>query len=360
MLARRASDQLRTSGSFGALTTALSTWCHAEFSAGNWDATAELAQEVLDLAAVSGQQRQAAFVKANLAFVAAAQDRPADAQRLRGEVLAWAAPRHHRLISALAAWSLLLAALAGGEVELAVQAARTVQSPSTADGPAAAGSLTVASACADVVEALGRAGHVSEARAVTAWAEQRERRWPSPSLAGQAAHARAVAGERSGADRAEVEADYEAAVAAAPAAGTFTHARVRLAYGAWLRRDRQARRSRAHLTMAEELFAGLGATVWQRRAEAELRAAGQAAVDREPEATEIAAEDGREQLTAQEQLVVELAAEGLSNRQIGERLYLSPRTVGSHLYKAFPKLGVSNRTQLRTALDARRPGERPG
>ena len=46
-----------------------------------------------------------------------------------------------------------------------------------------------------------------------------------------------------------------------------------------------------------------------------------------------------------------LAAEGLSNRQIGERLFLSPRTVGSHLYKAFPKLGVSNRAQLRAALD---------
>ena len=59
-------------------------------------------------------------------------------------------------------------------------------------------------------------------------------------------------------------------------------------------------------------------------------------------------------LTAQERLVVELAAEGLSNRQIGERLFLSPRTVGSHLYKAFPKLGVSNRAQLRAALDATR------
>jgi DNA-binding NarL/FixJ family response regulator len=61
-------------------------------------------------------------------------------------------------------------------------------------------------------------------------------------------------------------------------------------------------------------------------------------------------------LTAQEHLVVTLAADGLSNRQIGERLFLSPRTVGSHLYKAFPKLGVSNRAQLRAALETRRRG----
>jgi DNA-binding CsgD family transcriptional regulator len=61
-----------------------------------------------------------------------------------------------------------------------------------------------------------------------------------------------------------------------------------------------------------------------------------------------------EGLTAQERQVVLLAAEGLSNRQIAERLSLSPRTVGSHLYKAFPKLGVSNRAQLQATLDRRR------
>ena len=56
------------------------------------------------------------------------------------------------------------------------------------------------------------------------------------------------------------------------------------------------------------------------------------------------------QLTPQELQIAQLAAEGLSNREIGERLYLSHRTVGSHLYRLFPKLGVTSRTQLRDAL----------
>ena len=55
-------------------------------------------------------------------------------------------------------------------------------------------------------------------------------------------------------------------------------------------------------------------------------------------------------LTAQQEQVARLAADGLSNREIGERLYLSPRTVGSHLYRLFPKLGIANRSQLSAVL----------
>ena len=56
------------------------------------------------------------------------------------------------------------------------------------------------------------------------------------------------------------------------------------------------------------------------------------------------------QLSAQEMQIATMAAEGLSNREIGQRLYLSHRTVGSHLYRAFPKLGVTSRSQLVAAL----------
>jgi DNA-binding CsgD family transcriptional regulator len=62
-------------------------------------------------------------------------------------------------------------------------------------------------------------------------------------------------------------------------------------------------------------------------------------------------------LTAQERRIVSLAAAGLTNKQIGQRLYLSPRTVGSHLYRAFPKLGVSSRAGLRDALTALASGD---
>ena len=59
---------------------------------------------------------------------------------------------------------------------------------------------------------------------------------------------------------------------------------------------------------------------------------------------------GHESLSPQELQIAHLAAEGLSNREIGERLYLSHRTVGSHLYRIFPKLGITSRAQLAAAL----------
>lgn len=64
-----------------------------------------------------------------------------------------------------------------------------------------------------------------------------------------------------------------------------------------------------------------------------------------------AAVSGVRELTAQQLQIVRLAAEGLTNREIGERLLLSPRTIGFHLYQAFPKLRVTTRSQLRKALD---------
>ena len=83
----------------------------------------------------------------------------------------------------------------------------------------------------------------------------------------------------------------------------------------------------------------MGARPWQDRAEAELRAAGAAPLA-------VAADDPLARLTPQELQVVRLAAAGASNKQIGAQLFLSPRTVGFHLYRAFPKLGVTTREEL--------------
>ncbi|WP_086824693.1 LuxR C-terminal-related transcriptional regulator [Allokutzneria sp. NRRL B-24872] len=118
----------------------------------------------------------------------------------------------------------------------------------------------------------------------------------------------------------------------------FDRARVALARGQQLRRDRRVKDAREPLRQAVELFDGLRATPWAERARAELRACG---------APTGAA--GTE-LTPQEWEVARLAAAGLSNREIGERLFLSPRTVGYHLHKVFPKLGVARRSQLRAAI----------
>ncbi|MEU6132129.1 AAA family ATPase [Saccharopolyspora sp. NPDC047091] len=123
----------------------------------------------------------------------------------------------------------------------------------------------------------------------------------------------------------------------------FERARALLDQAAWLRRARRISEARAPLAEALDTFRRLGADPWTARAEAELRASGGA----EPAAP---APDALAGLSPQQQEIIRLAARGLTNREIGDRLYLSPRTVGSHLYRSFPKLGVSTRTQLRDLL----------
>jgi DNA-binding NarL/FixJ family response regulator len=109
-----------------------------------------------------------------------------------------------------------------------------------------------------------------------------------------------------------------------------------------LRRRRRSAESRGPLREATDLFDALGATRWSERARQELRATGEKIGPR--------AIDARDRLTPQEVQIARLAAAGLSNREIGERLFLSHRTVGSHLYRMFPKLGITARAQLRDVL----------
>ena len=118
-------------------------------------------------------------------------------------------------------------------------------------------------------------------------------------------------------------------------------ARARLHYGEWLRRVRRPAEARTQLTAALEVFDRLGAAPFVQIARAELRAAGVTA-SASPTAVE-----GLDSLTAQERQIVTMAATGLTNREIGQRLNLSPRTIASHLYNVYPKLGVSRRHQLR-------------
>jgi DNA-binding CsgD family transcriptional regulator len=123
----------------------------------------------------------------------------------------------------------------------------------------------------------------------------------------------------------------------------FQRARTLFSFGRWLRRRRRSTESREPLRATIQLFDALGATRWSRRARQELRATGET-IGRHA--------DARDRLTAQELQIAQLAAAGLSNREIGERLFLSHRTIGSHLYRIFPKLEITARSQLRDALAA--------
>ena len=127
----------------------------------------------------------------------------------------------------------------------------------------------------------------------------------------------------------------------------FDLARIQLAYGQRLRRGKVTHEARRHLMAAVETFQRLGARPWAVRAGNELRATGVSIGHRDAE--------GLASQTPQQREIAMLAAAGLTNREIGERLFLSHRTVGTHLYQVFPKLSVTSRAALRDALS--RQGE---
>jgi len=119
---------------------------------------------------------------------------------------------------------------------------------------------------------------------------------------------------------------------------SFEQARTQLLYGAWLRRCRRKADARTQLHAAVDHLDRIDAAPWAERARAELRATG-TTVPR-PGRTDLP------RLTPQELQVARLAAQGRSNRDIAAQLFLSPRTVAYHLYKAYPKLGITSRTEL--------------
>jgi DNA-binding CsgD family transcriptional regulator len=119
-------------------------------------------------------------------------------------------------------------------------------------------------------------------------------------------------------------------------------ARSHLLFGEWLRRENRRVDARAELRAAHELFVEIGMEAFANRARNELQATGEHVRARAPEA--------RDDLTAQERQIAELARDGLSNPEIGARLFLSPRTVEWHLRHVFAKLGIRSRRELANAL----------
>ena len=119
-------------------------------------------------------------------------------------------------------------------------------------------------------------------------------------------------------------------------------ARAHLLYGEWLRRQRRRTEARERLQLARDMLGVMGAEAFAARAEHELLAIGGQARKRDAHP--------REMLTSQEQHIARLAGDGMSNADIGARLFISKHTVAYHLRKVFSKLGVSSRNQLRAAL----------
>src|SRR5690349_5895350 len=194
---------------------------------------------------------------------------------------------------------------------------------------------------ADLAAAAVRAERHLEARTLTERALAQVDPAPGPRLEQLAARARGLLAESADAEA------YFAKALAEPAgdAWPFERAQLQLDYGEWLRRQRRINDAKPVLTAALETFRRLGATPWTRRAEAELRACGVASP------APSAASGALDELTAQQREIAILAGHGLTNGEIADRMFLSPRTVASHLHRSYPKLGIVGRHQLRDLID---------
>jgi DNA-binding CsgD family transcriptional regulator len=194
------------------------------------------------------------------------------------------------------------------------------------------------SVLAHLAEAGTLAGRAGSLRPIVAECRQVAVAAPLPSLEVALRYASAVLS-----DDERAEAVFTAGLSAPLDAWPFERARLQLAYGGWLRRQRRQGDARPHLRAAQHAFDALGTVPWGERARRELRATGE---------TVRRSADRTGQLTGQELQIAQLAASGLSNKEIASQLYLSPRTVSTHLYRIYPKVGVRSRSGLAAALRA--------
>ena len=190
----------------------------------------------------------------------------------------------------------------------------------------------------ELAEAASRTGDVALLRTALEWLSERARVIPTEWVLGIEARVRALLG---GGDVAEGL--YRESVARLGRTSLRVEfARAHLLYGEWLRRENRRVDARAQLRTAHESFAEIGADAFANRAARELSATGEKVRKRSVEA--------RDELTAQEGQIAGLARDGLSNPEIGTRLFISPRTVQYHLHKVFTKLEISSRSQLDRVL----------
>jgi DNA-binding CsgD family transcriptional regulator len=197
-----------------------------------------------------------------------------------------------------------------------------------------------------LADAAVRTGRRAEGRLALATVEQIAGGSPSTGSTIALEYSRAVL-----ADHASAESLFNLAVNGASSQLPWHRARAELAFGSWLRRQRRVVESRGPLRAARATFEAIGARAWAQQADQELRATG----ERGWQPTS----NPRERLSPQETQIAELAAQGLSNREIGQRLFLSHRTVSSHLYRIFPKLGIASRNQLAAAIQSPDASHRP-
>jgi len=323
-------DECRQRGWAAWLPWALANMSLTEAVAGRHGAAIVNATEGLRLARDLGQPASICRCESVMAWLAAVRGDEDSCRELAEDVVRLADTHRLATIAVSATWALGLLDLSLGRPQQAVD-----RLSDRTSGPLAVPQF-VFMFLPDLAEAAARAGRTDGLSDLVASCEVWVGATGQPLAEASLLRCRALLGDGdvAGQHYAEALRLYEQV---GPDGRPFDRGRTQLLYGEWLRRARRRAEARGQLAAAFETFQRLGARPWADRAGAELRAAGQR-VRRQDEA--------RVLLTPQEMRVVRLVAEGGSNQEVAARLFLSPRTVGYHLYKAFPKLGVTSRAEL--------------
>jgi DNA-binding CsgD family transcriptional regulator len=329
-------ERLRAPGVRGTSGGTLTVLGWAYIDTGRWDEALDVAAEAAGLAEANQMELIAASAGVITATVLALRGDCDAARSHAARALAAVDPAECGLIAARARRALGIAALADGSYLHAFTQLRGLFSQDGTPLHNYASYLGVA----DLAAAAVRAGRRLEGSGLIEQVLSRLEGRPSARLEQLSARARGLlaspdaAGAHFGAALADPAGDQ----------WPFERAQLRLDHAEWLRRRRRINDAKPVLTQALATFRRLGARPWTQRAQAELRAAGVTTAG-------TAAEPGAlSELTPQQRQIVRLASDGLTDRQIGERLFLSPRTVASHLYRSYPKLGVASRHQLRDII----------
>ena len=327
-LARVIRDGRRDGAVALAVTAAISS-CHDLWHSGQWTELTALAGEAVELSRARGS-RGSRIVLAGFhqALVDVARGETEAGLSAAREMARFGTAHGAHVTAQFAAHVEALAAIGDGDFEEAYRQAASISAAGTF-APYTPHALWV---MLELVEGAVRSGREREARAHVA-------AMTAGGIGGISSRLELVTAGCAALVADDTEA-YESAVAVPEAERwPFDLARVRLAYGRHLRRSRDSGAARTQLTTALEVFQRLGARPWIRQAASELRAEG------------LIVDGGEDRaLSRQERRIAELAAAGLSNKQIGEELRISHRTVGGHLHRIFPKLGVTSRAALRAAL----------
>jgi DNA-binding CsgD family transcriptional regulator len=335
-LLQEAMQQLRAPGTQGTSGPGLTALGWLFIDTGRWDEALEAAAEAAGLAEVNQMELVAAAADLIAATVLAMRADSGAARRHADRALGHADLAESGFVAARARRALGIAALADGNYLLAFSQLRQLFSEEGAPVHNIFSYLGVA----DMAAAAVRADRRMEGQDVLERALSHLGGTASPRLEQLIARARAVLACPDAA-----EAHFGTALAD-PAGDQwpFERAQLRLDYAEWLRRSRRINDAKPVLTQALGTFRQLRARSWAQRTEVELRACGVTVGDAPGEP------DALWELTPQQRQIVRLASDGLTNREIGDRLFLSPRTVSSHLYRSFPKLGVADRHQLRDVI----------